>query len=185
MHTMTTVKETHPRPRLSQAGLEPIHYCEVFDNFGKPRQAAIPGESPLTIKVDGREVVTLMTLGSNPEELALGYLRNQRLLERIEDIKSVEVDWERETVHVATRRGEGIPDLDEKLSRVTVTSGCGQGTLFSCTVDKLYDQKLPQIQVRQSTIYAVLKAVAKLNRVYRLAGSVNSCSLCQGARVLM
>lgn len=182
---MTTAKKSPPKPRMSRAGLQPVNYWEVFDHQGKPRQVAIPGELPLTIKVDGREVVTLMTLGTNPEELALGYLHNQRLLERIEDIESVEVDWDRETVNVSTRHGQGIPDLEEKLSRVTVTSGCGQGTLFSCTVDKLYEQKLPRVQVRQSTIYQVLEAVASLNRIYRLAGSVHGCGLCQGKRVLM
>jgi FdhD protein len=170
---------------LTTAGLPPVHQVEVVDHFGQPRQVAIPGESPLTIKVDGREIVTLMTLGANPEELALGYLYNQRLLERIEDIDSVSVDWDRETVNVATRHGQGIPDLEEKLSRVTVSSGCGQGTLFSCTVDKLYEQKLPRVQVRQSTIYRVLKAVAPLNHIYRLAGTVHGCCLCRGERVVM
>lgn len=126
-----------------------------------------------------------MTLGTNPEELALGYLHNQRLLERIEDIESVEVDWDRETVSVTTRHGQGIPDLEKKLSRMTVTSGCGQGTLFSCTLDKLYEQKLPRVKVRQSTIYKLLKAVATENHIYRQAGSVHGCCLCQGERVLM
>ncbi len=170
---------------MSRAGVQPVHYWEVFDQRGRIRQVAIPGERPLTIKVDGHEVVTLMTLGTNPEELALGYLHNQRLLERIEDIASVEVDWERETVRVATRHGRGIPDLERKLSRVTVTSGCGQGTLFSCTVDKLYEQKLPQVKLRQSTLYRLLRAVAPLNHVYRLSGSVHGCALCRDQRVLM
>jgi FdhD protein len=173
------------RPRLSQAGLSPVHRVQVQDQTGQPRQVSIPGESPLTIKVDGREIVTLMTLGTHPEELALGYLRNQRLLERIQDVESVEVDWDRETVRVATRHGQGIPDLEEKLSRVTVTSGCGQGTLFSCTVDKLYEQKLPRVEVRQSDLYRLLKEIAHLNRVYRSAGSVHGCYLCQAGRVVM
>lgn len=163
----------------------PVHQVEAQDQQGQPRQVAIPGESALTIKVDGREVVTLMTLGTNPEELALGYLRNQRLLERIEDIEAVEVDWARETVNVSTRHGQGIADLAEKLSRVTVTSGCGQGTLFSCTVDKLYEHRMPGVRVLQSTIQRLLKAVAPLNPIYRLAGSVHGCCLCQGERVLM
>jgi FdhD protein len=162
-----------------------VHQVEVLDHLGRPRQVSIPGESPLTIKVDGREIVTLMTLGTHPEELALGYLRNQRLLERIQDIESVEVDWDRETVNIATRRGRGIPDLEEKTSRVMVTSGCGQGTLFSCTVDKLYQQKLPRVQVQRSLIHKVLKAVAPLNPIYRRAGSVHGCCLCQGEQVIM
>ncbi len=182
---MTASKTPPPKPKLSRAGLSPVHELEVVDHLGKPKQVAIPGESPLTIKVDGHEVVTLMTLGTNPEELALGYLHNQRFLERIEDIESVEVDWARETVNVSTRHGEGIPDLEEKTSRVTVTSGCGQGTIFSCTVDKLYEQKLPRVEVRQSTIYKMLKAVAPLNPVYRQGGSVHGCCLCKGERVVM
>ncbi len=182
---MNTASKTPGLPRLSRAGLSPVHQLKVLDHLGKPKQVAIPGESPLTIKVDGREIVTLMTLGTNPEELALGYLRNQHLLERIEEVESVLVDWGKETVNVATRHGQGIPNLEEKLSRVTVTSGCGQGTLFSCTVDKLYERKLPRVRVRQSTIYALLKAVAPLNPIYRLAGTVHGCCLCQADRVLM
>jgi FdhD protein len=182
---MTDKQTPHTLPRLSHAELDPVHAVEIVDNLGNTRQVSVPAEHPLTIKVDGREIVTLMTLGTNPEELALGYLRNQRLLERIQDIASVEVDWDRETVNVTTRHGQGIPDLEEKLSRVTVTSGCGQGTLFSCTVDKLYEQKMPLVQVRRSTIYRVLKAVAPLNPIYRQAGSVHGCCLCREDRVIM
>ncbi len=165
--------------------MSPVHRVEVVDHLGRSRQVAIPGESPLTIKVDGREIVTLMTLGTNPEELALGYLHNQRLVEEIKDIEAVEVDWARETVDVSTRHGKGIPNLAEKLSRMTVTSGCGQGTLFSCTVDKLYELKLPRVRLLRSTIYEVLKAVAPLNHIYRQAGTVHGCCLCQEERVIM
>jgi FdhD protein len=182
---MTTSTPSLKKPKLSHAGLSPVHELEVHDQYGKPKKVVIPGEAPLTIKVDGREVVTLMTLGTNPEELALGYLRNQRFLERIEDIESVEVNWERETVNVTTVQGDGIPDLEEKTSRITVTSGCGQGTIFSCTVDKLYELKLPKVEVRQSTIYQLLKAVAPHNPVYRQGGTVHGCCLCQGGQVLM
>lgn len=182
---MSSTNDTPSPPSLSRAGLAPVHTLEVLDQTGQPRQAAIPGESPLTIKVDGREIVTLMTLCTNPEELALGYIHNQRLLENVADVLSVGVDWGMETVNVTTRHGQGIPDLEEKLSRVTVTSGCGQGTIFSCTVDKLYERKLPRVRVRQSTLYQVLKAVAPLNMVYRQAGSVHGCGLCQDGRVLM
>ncbi|MBW2370419.1 MAG: formate dehydrogenase accessory sulfurtransferase FdhD [Deltaproteobacteria bacterium] len=115
---------------------------DAVDQFGNIRQLQIAGESPLTIKVDDREVVTLMTLGTHPEELALGFLRNQHLIENIEDIQSVEVNWERETVSIVTKHGNGIVDWQQKLSKRTVTSGCGQGTVFSCTLDKLYEKSL-------------------------------------------
>ena len=145
------------RPQMSEAGLSPIHRIVALDQSGSPTNLWIPGEAPLTIKVDKKEIVTLMTLGTHPEELALGYLRNQNLIENIEDIESVKVDWEKEAVNILTKHGKGITDFEKKLSKKTVTSGCGQGTLFSCTIDKIYELRLPGINVRQSAIYALLK----------------------------
>ncbi len=85
------------RPQMTQAGRSPVYRATVVNHLGEPREIWVPGETPLTIKIDGQEIVTLMTLGTHPEELALGYLRNQRLVERIEEIASVAVDWEKET----------------------------------------------------------------------------------------
>ncbi|MBW2366467.1 MAG: formate dehydrogenase accessory sulfurtransferase FdhD, partial [Deltaproteobacteria bacterium] len=93
------------RPKMTSASLAPTHKVDAVDQFGNIRQLQIAGESPLTIKVDDREVVTLMTLGTHPEELALGFLRNQRLIENIADIQSVAVNWERETVSIVTKHG--------------------------------------------------------------------------------
>lgn len=173
------------RPRLSSAGLQPTHPVEAVDEFGERRAGQIAGEFPLTIKVDGREVVTLMTLGTNPELLTLGYLRNQRLIEDIAAIRAVEVDWEREQVQVTTHGGEGIVDWQQKLAKRTVTTGCGQGTVFSCTLDKLYDVKLPSVQLRQSAIYDLLTAIGDHNEIYRAAGAVHGCALCRGTEILM
>ena len=170
---------------MSAAGLSPIHRVVALDQSGSPTELWIPGEAPLTIKVDNKEIVTLMTLGTHPEELALGYLRNQNLIENIEDIKSVSVDWEKEVVNIFTIHGEGIADLEKKLSKKTVTSGCGQGTLFSCTIDKIYEMRLPGINVRQSAIYALLKKIIPYNRVYRQAGSVHGCGLCKEDQVMI
>ena len=172
------------RPRMTEAGLAPTHEITVVDEYGKQRQAHVAGESPLTLKVDEREIVTLMTLGTYPEALALGYLRNQRLVERLSDVESVEVDWDFETVHVRTFAGRGIVDLEEKLARRTVTTGCGQGTVFSCTIDMIYDSKVPQVEVRQSLIYDLLREIGAYNEVYRQAGAVHGCALCQGTRIL-
>lgn len=167
------------RPRLSRAGLAPTHAVTALDETGRPREVRIAGESPLTLKVDRHEVVTLMTLGTHPEALALGYLRNQRLIEDITRIAAVTVDWERETVQVHTHSGEGIADWQEKLRHRTVTTGCAQGTVFSCTLDKLYDQRLPQVPVRQSDLYALLATLAHRNEIYRQAGAVHGCALCR------
>ena len=145
---------------------------------------SVAGESPLTLKVDGSEVVTLMTLGTHPEKLALGYLRNQRLIDDINEIAEVRVDWDQETADVFTNHGNGIVDLQEKISKRTVTSGCGQGTIFSCTLDKLYDSRLPRVEICQSTIYALLKTINSYNEIYRAAGAVQGCALCEGSRIL-
>lgn len=163
---------------MTQAGLVPTHHVLAVDESGKTRNLQVAGEFPLTIKVDEREVVTLMTLGTYPEALTLGYLRNQRLIDSIEDIESVDVDWEREQVAVRTRQRQGIINWEQKLSKRTVTTGCGQGTVFSCTIDQLYELNLPTIQLRQSRIYALLKTISGYNEIYKMAGAVHGCSLC-------
>ena len=167
------------RPVLSVAGLRPTHPVEVIDEFGDMRDMRVAGEFPLTIKVDDREVVTLMTLGTHPELLALGYLRNQRLVESVEDIKSITVDWERETAQVETNLGQGIIDWENKLSKRIVTTGCGQGTVFSCTLDKIYENPLPKASIRQSTLYGLLENITEYNDIYRQAGAVHGCALCE------
>ena len=177
--------DTLYRPVMSQAGLAPTHPVTAIDEYGERHELRIAGEFPLTLKVDGREVVTLMTLGTRPEELALGYLRNQRLIERIEDIRAVTVDWDRNAVQIETVQGRGIVDWEKKLANRTVTTGCGQGTVFSCTLDKLYDVRLPRVRLRQSLIYGLLRALSDHNEIYRSAGAVHGCALCRETRALI
>jgi len=172
------------RPQLSQQGLSPTHAVTAVNHFGDHKEVHVAGESPLTLKVNDREIVTLMTLGTHPEELALGYLRNQRLLEDINDIESVKVNWDKERVDVTLTLGKEITDWEEKLSKRTVTSGCGQGTVFSCTLDKLYDAKLPKVALKQSKIYELLAAITKHNDIYKKAGAVHGCALCQDTDIL-
>ena len=176
---MTNNSTLDSRPVLSVAGLRPTHPVEAIDEFGDMRDMRVAGEFPLTIKVDDREVVTLMTLGTHPELLALGYLRNQRLVESVEDIKSITVDWERETAQVETNLGQGIIDWENKLSKRIVTTGCGQGTVFSCTLDKIYENPLPKASIRQSTLYGLLENITEYNDIYRQAGAVHGCALCE------
>jgi len=180
-----TDTSTFYRPRMTNAGLAPTHPVAAVDEYGQTRDLHVAGEFPLTIKVDGREVVTLMTLGTRPEELTLGYLRNQRLIEKIEEIESVSVDWDRGVVQIATVHGQGIIDWEQKLSKRTVTTGCGQGTVFSCTLDKLYDVRLPRVTLHQSRIYALLHNINQHNEIYRQAGAVHGCALCRGDEVLI
>jgi len=173
------------QPTLTNSALDPSYAISATDEFGETRDVSIPGELPLTLKVDGMEVVTLMTLGTEPEALALGYIRNQKLIENIEDIASVSVDWDREVAEVETHAGKGISDWQEKMKRRIVTSGCGQGTIFSCTVDKLYEVSLQPPQLLQSKIYQLIKNVGQLNDVYRVAGAVHGCGLCNATESLM
>lgn len=171
-------------PKLSDAGLAPTHAVTATDQYGEIRHVRVSGESPLTLKVDNQEVVTLMTLGTHPELLALGYLRNQRLIDDISLIKSVHVDWDKESVNVETHTGEGISHWQEKLSKRTVTTGCGQGTVFSCTLDKIYNQKMATAQVKQSLLYSLLTVITQYNEVYKQAGAVHGCALCQNDNIL-
>lgn len=182
---MTKDSNSLHQPTLSDEGLDPAHEVVATDEFGESRDVQIPGEIPLTLKVDGMEVVTLMTLGTQPEALTLGYIRNQKLIEDISDIKSVMVDWDREVVEVETVKGEGISDWQEKMKRRIITSGCGQGTIFSCTVDKLYEVKLPTPSLKQSQIYELIRNVGQLNDVYRVAGAVHGCGLCSSTESLI
>ena len=173
------------RPRMSQAGRAPTHAVTAVDERGRACDVSVAGEFPLTLVVDDREIVTLMTLGSQPEALALGFLRNQRLIEDLEEIVSVEVDWGDEWVRVATRGGGGLRDQEAKLGGRTVTTGCGQGTVFAHTLDELYAAKLPHVRINRNTVPALLREIGRYNEVYRSSGAVHGCALCAGTEVLL
>lgn len=179
-------RESDPKsalPIMSEEGIASIHQVQSLNQFGESQTINIAGEVPLTIKVDGIELVTLMTLGTHPEKLVLGYMRNQTLFNSPSEIQSIEVDWDRELAEVTTVDGNGIKDID--TSKRTVTTGCGQGTILSCTLDKLYDYRLSKTEIKQSDIYSVLKSVSDYNQTYRQAGSVHGCGLCQDGEVFM
>ena len=179
---MRCIKVAECLPELSRAQLSLVHEVPAHDQTGRARPVPIVTELPLTIRVDGQELITLMTLGSHPELLVLGYLRNQTLFESPAAIRSVQVNWDRELAEVETHSGKGILRLAE-LKR-TQTTGCGQGTILSCTLDRLYEHRHPPRPLKQSQIYQALRAASPLNRVYRQAGSVHSCGLCAGGEFL-
>src|SRR5262249_54154607 len=116
------------RPLLTDLARPSTFDVTAVDEHGAARSVPIAGEHPLTLYVDKQEILTLMTLGAAPEALTIGYLRNQRLVQRLEDIVAVQVDWETNSVAVKTR--DGLADLEAKTARRTKTSGCGQGTVF-------------------------------------------------------
>ena len=170
------------RPRMTDAGVRPTHTISVNNEKGEAKEVEIAGELPLTILVDGHEIVTLMTLGTHPEQLALGYLRNQRLIREIETIESVRVDWQTDSVHIQTRDGNG-QQIREKLTGRTVTSGCGQGTIFSCTIDGLYEAEIHPITLRKSQLNRLMRSLSSYNEIYKSAGAVHGCALCSTEEV--
>ncbi len=171
----------HARPVLSSSGLAPTHAVTATDELGATRSLDIADERPLTLYVDKREIVTLMTLGVHPEALTLGYLRNQGLVAELGDIKSVQVDWDVNAVAVTTVSGE-LANA-ERLEKRTVTTGCGQGTVFGDVMADLDDVRLQPPALSRDSIYRLLKTLASHNDVYRSAGAVHGCALCAGDEV--
>jgi FdhD protein len=167
-------------PELTNAGLDATASVTSYNEYNQAIEGSIAIERALTIYLDKREVVTLMTLGNHPELLILGWLHNQRLVEDIEAIKAIQVDWETESVAITTHTG--VKDLDSKLSHKTVTTGCGQGTMFGDLMDEIDKISMQQPILKQSAIYDLLKSLNEYNEVYKNAGAVHGCALCSEAR---
>ena len=163
-------------PELTDAGLKATASVVSRNEYNEPVEGAIAVERALTLYLDKREVVTLMTLGNHPELLILGWLYNQRMIENIEDIRAVQVDWEIESAAIVTRNG--VDNLDARLERKTVTTGCGQGTVFGNLMEDIDEIRLEAPRLRQSSIYALLKTLNEYNEIYRNAGAVHGCALC-------
>jgi FdhD protein len=172
---MTTSK----RPLLSSSKINLTQEVEVFDERGRASIISIPAERPLTVYVDKRELVTLMTLGANPEALVLGYLRNQRLVRNLNEIKSVQVDWSVDAAAVTTHHG--IADIAERTAKKVVTTGCGQGSVYGGLMDEVDTLVLPeQASLRQSVLYRIVDTIRTQQSVYKQAGSVHGCALFSG-----
>jgi FdhD protein len=175
-------------PLLTRASRPLTFDITALNEKGEVLPISIAGENPLTLYVDKREIVTLMTLGVWPEALAIGYMRNQRLVERLQDIVSVHVDWEVNAVAVTTRQGLG--DLSERLQRRTVTTGCGQGTMFGDLMQDVESIRLPMdARLNHERLLELTQEVRQLQTIHRQAGAVHGCALCRngadGVEVLM
>jgi FdhD protein len=165
---------------MTSACAPQVHTVEVLDEFGAIRPISIPAERALTVLVDKRELVTLMTLGAAPELLVLGYLRNQRLVDSVEDIESITVDWDVNAAAVKTRAG--IERFDEKTAKRVVTTGCGQGTVFGDLMGEVNKLQLPpasepSARLTQTALYGLLNAMRVQESTYKSAGSVHGCAL--------
>ena len=172
-----------PLPRLTQAQAPLTQAIAVVNEFGQPQMLDIPAERALTVYVDKRELVTLMTLGAQPEWLVLGYLLNQRLIRSAHEVESITVDWEVGAAAVKTHHG--IANLAEKTAKRVVTTGCGQGSVFGDLMADVDTIALPPATLTQSALYGIVNAIRLHDSVYKAAGSVHGCALFQGDTLLM
>ena len=166
---------------------------EAVNEHGASVPTAIAGEHPLTLYLDKRELVTLMTLGAAPEHLALGYLRNQRLVTDLADLAAVQVDWETDSVAITSRTlrttgttmWESQPEsaqLDARLARRTITTGCGQGSMFGDLMETLDEVVLAAApRLTEEVLFTVMERMRTHESIYRVAGAVHGCALCSNA----
>ena len=163
------------RPKLTNSARPATFEVEAYNERGEMVPTAIAGEHPLTLYLDKREIVTLMTLGHAPEALVIGYLRNQRLVDSIDDIASVQVDWESDSAAVVTNDKNNI---DDKIAKRTVTSGCGQGTMFGNLMEEIDQIVLRKdVFLKDEDLFALIEKVRKHETIYKQAGAVHGCAL--------
>ncbi|MCA3027202.1 MAG: formate dehydrogenase accessory sulfurtransferase FdhD [Rhodocyclaceae bacterium] len=164
------------RPTMTSAARPATFTVGAIDEHGVMQPTPIAGEHPLTIYVDKREILTIMTLGAAPEALVIGYLRNQRLISSIEEVVSVQVDWEVNACSVVTRNG--LQNLDEKMAKRTKTTGCGEGTVFGDLMAEIDSVQLrDDVALKQETLFAMLNNVRIHESIYKQAGAVHGCAL--------
>ena len=163
-------------PRLTEA-------VTGLDQDGKPVETAVVVERPLTLFLNGQEIVTMMTIGDHPEYLAVGYLLNQNMLHADDEIEAVDVDDDLDIAVVRTRRET---DYEEKLKKKIRTSGCAQGTVFGDLMEKFDEVKLSEEAVlKTSWLYELTRKINTAPSLYLNAGAIHGCVLCQGDRPLI
>ncbi len=183
-----SIASSHPAvlPQLTQAQAELTREIEVVNEHGVREQVSIPAERALTVYVDKREIVTLMTLGAHPELLVLGYLRNQRLVGEVSEVESITVDWdagEDGAGVAAVKTRHGIADIAARTEKRVVTTGCGQGSVFGDLMAEIDTLALPDARISQARLYALLNAIRLQETTYKSAGSVHGCALFTGEQM--
>lgn len=170
-------------PRLTQARAPLTREVLVVNEFGDTDTVSVPAERALTVYVDKRELVTLMTLGAQPELLVLGFLRNQRLVASVAEVDSITVDWEVGAAAVKTR--QGISDIETRTAKRVVTTGCGQGSVFGDLMAEVESITLPAATLSQTDLYGIVNAIRLQETTYKSSGSVHGCALFHGADMLV
>ena len=170
------------KPQISKSIRPQTKNVIATDEYNAEREFPITGELPLTIYLNKKEIVTLMTLGHHPESLVIGYLRNQGFVESFYDLKSIQVDWDTNTAVAVTH--DPIEQIENQLTHKVVTSGCGQGTTYGGIWDDLKKKNIKDKKLKQSTIYKILKLLHEKNEIYRLSGAVHGCALCSENEII-
>jgi len=170
-------------PYLTQARAPLTRAVTALNEWGDVDTVSIPAERALTVYVDKRELVTLMTLGSQPELLVLGFLRNQRLVQSVQEVESITVDWDVGAAAVKTR--QGISDIEARTAKRVVTTGCGQGSVFGDLMADVETLVLPAATLTQRELYGIVNAIRLQQTTYKLSGSVHGCALFQGEEMLV
>ena len=171
-----TVRPQPDDPRLTRT-------VAGIDQEGRPVETAVVMERPLTLFLNAREIVTMMTIGDHPDYLAVGYLLNQNMLRPEDRIVSIDYDDEIETVVVRT---DHETDFEDKLKRKTLTSGCAQGTVFGDLMEKFEEVRLdPAAVLHTSWLYALTRKINTAPSLYLAAGAIHGCVLCEEDRPLL
>jgi FdhD protein len=171
-----TVRPQPDDPRLTRT-------VAGIDHGGKSIETAVVMERPLTLFLNGREIVTMMTIGDHPDYLAVGYLLNQNMLRPEDRIVGIDYDEELETVVVRTDRET---DFEDKLKKKTLTSGCAQGTVFGDLMEKFEEVRLdPGAVLRTSWLYTLTRKINTAPSLYLAAGAIHGCVLCEEDRPLL
>ncbi|WOT05310.1 formate dehydrogenase accessory sulfurtransferase FdhD [Shewanella youngdeokensis] len=176
-----TANKSHPTLIKTNSEVPLTIAVTAINEKGEKVDKFIACERPLTVYLNWRPIVTLMTLGARPEALSLGYLKNQGFISDLSKLESVIVDWDVNSAAILT--SEKTDGLDDMLSEKTVTSGCGQGTVYGGFMAGLDEIDLPTPHLKQSMIYSLLKNISEYNETYKNAGAVHGCGLCQDDQI--
>ena len=162
---------------------EITYEVEVIDEKNRKKQLYIPAERPITLYLNNKELLTVMTLGMNTKSLIIGYLRNQQLVSSLDDIESIQIDWD---VSAAAIKLKGsASNVDRLTEKVTITSGCGQGTMFGNLTEDIGKFKLDSnLKIKQSVLLMIIDEVRRFSSIYKQAGSVHGCALFKGSEML-
>ena len=147
-----------------------------IDHQGSPIDTLVPVERPLTLFLNQQEIVTVMTIGDYPEELALGFFLNQNMLTSADVVTSIDYDSDLSVIVVRTKRET---DYEEKLSKKVKTSGCAQGTSFGDIMESFERTQLPETKLKTSWIYSLGKKINATPSIYLSAGAIHGSVLCK------